>query len=225
MFGMEKSMSVKLLLADDHLILREGLKNVLEANENLIVVGEAEDGDCALKKIDEINPELVLLDIGMPKKDGIETLKQIKKNGFDVKVIILTARKEEKYIVEAYRNGCDGYVYKSESVEKLINAITIVMSGIKYITPEFYEVINRSKSKKIDEYSDKLGDLTRREIEVLKLMAEGMFNREIATKLNISERTVKNHISSVFKKIGVVDRTQAAVYAIKNGIVDIMENE
>ncbi len=219
-------MSVRILMVDDHSILREGLKNVLESNKNLIVVGESEDGEDALKEIEKTEPELILLDISMPKKDGIETLKQIRRRGFKVKVIMLTAHKEDKYIVDAYKNGCDGYVIKTESVESLINAIMVVMSGVKYITSEFYEIINKNNVlKKTEEYIDKQKALTKRELEVLKLMSEGMFNREISVRLNISERTVKNHISSIFKKIGVVDRTQAAVYAIRNNIVNIREED
>lgn len=156
----------------------------------------------------------------MPVNNGLQTLEKIKKMNLDVKVILLTVHNEVDYLLKAIEVGADGYVLKDSGSAELINAIEIVMSGESYIQPDMIPMLN---SKMISRNSDKgkVKALTKRELEVLVLVSEGMFNKEIADKLSISERTVKNHISSIFKKIDVADRTQAAVFAIRNNLIHI----
>lgn len=211
-------MSIKVMLADDHVLIREGIRQLLEFDGTIEVIDEANDGIECLNKITKSKPDVLLLDINMPKKNGIEVLEEIKKKNIQVKVLILTVHNEVEYLLKAVDIGVDGYILKdSESVE-LKKAINTIMNGESYIQPNLIPALN-NKLVSRDNDKDKIASLTKRELEVLICVANGMFNRDIADKLKISERTVKNHITSIFKKINVVDRTQAAVFAIKNDII------
>ena len=213
-------MGIKLVIADDHSMIREGLRQLLELDENLKVVAEAADGNEALEKLDEYNVDVLLLDINMPNMNGLETLKQIKLKNIDVKVLILTIHNEVDYLMKAVEIGCDGYVLKDSDSNLLKKAIYTVYEGEQFVQPTLTPMLNAGLASKV-QIDEKLNELTRREVEVLKLIAEGLFNKEIASKLDISERTVKNHVSNIFKKIDVSDRTQAAVFAIKNNLVNL----
>lgn len=213
-------MSIKVMIADDHVLMREGVKQLLEFDGSIEVIAEAADGLECLESLKSVKPDVLLLDINMPNKNGLETLEEIKKNNIKVKVIFLTVHNEVDYLLKAVEIGADGYVLKDSGSAELINAIQIVMNGESYIQPDMIPILN---SKMVVRNSDreKIKGLTKRELEVLVLVSEGMFNKEIADKLSISERTVKNHISSIFKKIDVSDRTQAAVFAIRNSLIHI----
>lgn len=166
------------------------------------------------------DPDILLLDINMPKKNGIEVLKEIRKKDTGLKVLMLTVHNEVEYLIKAIEIGVDGYILKDSESAELKKAIFAVAEGEKYIQPSLIPALNAKLINK-DEDKDKIEQLTKRELEVLAKVAKGMFNREIAISLNISERTVKNHISNIFKKIQVSDRTQAAVFAIRNDIIKI----
>lgn len=213
-------MSIRVMLADDHVLMREGIRQLLEFDGSMEVVAEANDGEECLEKLLETEPQILLLDINMPKGNGIEILKEIRDRNINVKVLILTVHEGIEYLLKAVDYGADGYIMKdSESVE-LKKAINVIMGGESYIQPKLVPALNnRLVARDIDK--DKIESLTGRELEVLIQVANGMFNKEIATSLNISERTVKNHISNIFKKIGVFDRTQAAVFAIKNDLIKL----
>lgn len=215
-------MSIQILIADDHSMIREGLKQLLELDENLKVIAEASDGNEALVKIDIYKPDVLLLDINMPNRNGLEVLRELKRKKSNLKVLILTIHNEVEYLVKAVDIGCNGYVLKDSSSDVLKEAIYALHKGDMYIQPDLIPVLNEGLSSSKSSENEKLEQLTRREEEVLKLIAEGLFNKEIAAKLDISERTVKNHVSNIFKKIDVSDRTQAAVFAIKNNLVDIL---
>lgn len=208
------------MLADDHVLMREGIRQLLEFDGSIEVVGEANDGEECIEKLLEVKPQILLLDINMPVKNGIEVLKEIKKQKIDVKVLILTVHDGIEYLLKAVDFGVDGYIMKDSESAELKKAINVIMNGESYIQPKLIPALNnRLVARDIDK--DKIDSLTSRELEVLIQVANGMFNKEIATSLNISERTVKNHISNIFKKIGVFDRTQAAVFAIKNDLVKL----
>lgn len=213
-------MPINVLVADDHAIIREGLKSILESNGDISVIGEATDGFECLNAISKLNPNVVILDIGMPKCDGLKVLQIMKDQKMSTKALIFTSKEEPDFLMRAVDMGCDGFVLKSSDSTVLRKAIHAVYNGEMYIQPSLMPMLNESISTR-DTAIDKLNDLTRREIDVLKLLAEGLFNKEIASRLNISERTVKNHVSNIFKKISVSDRTQAAVFAIKNNIIRI----
>lgn len=213
-------MSIKVMLADDHVLMREGIRQLLEFDGRIEVIGEANDGVECLKKLPEVCPQVLLLDINMPKKNGIEVLKEIRDKKMDVKVLVLTVHDEVEYLLKAIDIGVDGYIMKDSESSELIKAIHTIVNGESYIQPKLIPALN-SKLLSRDEDKSKIDSLTSRELEVLIQVANGMFNKEIATSLDISERTVKNHVSNIFKKINVSDRTQAAVFAIKNDLIKL----
>lgn len=215
-----ENMCINLMIADDHIMIREGIKQLLEFDGDMKVVLETGDGEECLKLLENNNPDVLLLDINMPTKNGIEVLTEIRKNGSDLKVLMLTVHNEVEYLIKAIDIGVDGYILKDSESAELKKAIFGIMNGEKYIQPSLIPALNARLINK-DEDKDKIEQLTKREMEVLAKVAKGMFNREIAVSLNISERTVKNHISNIFKKIQVSDRTQAAVFAIRNDIIKI----
>ena len=213
-------MSIKVMLADDHILMREGIRQLLEFDGSIDVVAEANDGEECIEKLLLAKPQILLLDINMPKKNGIEVLEEIKRKNIDVKVLTLTVHDEIEYLIKAVDIGVDGYILKDSESTELKRAISVIMNGESYIQPKLIPALNnRLVARDVDK--DKIDSLTSRELEVLIQVANGMFNKEIATSLNISERTVKNHISNIFKKIDVSDRTQAAVFAIKNDIIKL----
>ena len=213
-------MSVKVMLADDHLLMREGIKKLLEFDGSIEVIEEAGDGEECIEKLKSSDPDVLLLDINMQKKNGIEVLEEIKNSNINVKVLILTVHNEIEYLLKAIDIGVDGYILKDSESAELKKAINVVMNGESYIQPKLVPMLNnRLVARDVDK--DKIDSLTGRELEVLIQVANGMINKEIATILNISERTVKNHISNIFKKIEVSDRTQAAVFAIKNDLIKL----
>lgn len=211
---------IKLMIVDDHSMVREGLKQLLELDEDLKVISQASDGCEGIKKLDEDRPDVLLLDINLPNMNGLEMLKEIYERNIDVKVLILTIHNEIDYLMKAVEIGCNGYVLKDSDSNLLKKAIYSVYNGENFIQPSLTPALNAGLAGK-SMLDDKVNELTRREIEVLKLIAEGLFNKEIAATLDISERTVKNHVSNIFKKIDVSDRTQAAVFAIKNNLVNL----
>lgn len=211
---------IKVMIADDHSLIREGLRQLLEFDGSIKIVGEASNGEECLNKLEEFNPEVLLLDINMPEKNGIDVLKQMKADQSQIRVLILTVHNELEYLISAVDIGVDGYILKDSESSELKKAIRVVRDGESYIQPKLIPAMNNQLINR-DADKDKIASLTNRELEVLVQVANGMFNKEIATSLNISERTVKNHISNIFKKIDVSDRTQAAVFAIKNNIIKL----
>lgn len=214
------SEQIRIVIADDHSMIREGLKQLLELDGDIQVIGEAGNGEECLDIINKLNPDVVLLDINMPVMNGLKMLEVLRNsNNRNQRVLILTIHNEVEYLMKAADIGVEGYVLKDADSSVLKKAIYKVHSGEKYIDFTMVPLLNEKIAQEKEMIEDE--KLTRREIEVLKLLAEGLFNKEIAYKLSISEKTVKNHVSNIFKKIGVFDRTQAAVYAIKNNIVEL----
>lgn len=209
---------IEIIIADDHMMIREGLKQLLELDGTMKVIAEANDGEECLNLLNKkIHPDILLLDINMPKKNGIEVLEYIKQNKIPVKVLILTVHNEVEYLLKAVDIGIDGYLLKDSSYDELKEAIDVVISGNTYIQPSLLPALNES----MEDYAldkEKIECLTKRELDVLRLISEGCSNKKISDELTISERTVKNHISYIFRKINVEDRTQAAVFAIRNKI-------
>lgn len=213
-------MCIKVMISDDHVLMREGIRQLLEFDGSIKVVAEAADGIECLEKLEIVKPDVLLLDINMPRKNGIEVLDEIRKNNLDIKVLILTVHNEVEYLLKAVDIGVEGYILKESESAELKKAINHIVNGENYIQPSLIPTLNsRLVNRDIDKV--KIDSLTKREKEVLVNVANGMFNKEIALSLNISERTVKNHISNIFKKIDVNDRTQAAVFAIKNNLIKL----
>ncbi|WP_336776623.1 response regulator transcription factor [Paenibacillus sp. MMO-58] len=231
---------IKVLLADVHQLFREGLKRILNMEDDLEVIGECGDGIQVLEFCNHTIPEIVLMDINMPIENGVVTTERLKTIFPDVKVIILSIHDDESYVFETLRKGATGYLLKDMEAESLINAIRSVVNGHAYIHPKVTgKLINQLRRMT---YLDEMGvisgaaagmepgvkfvagednPLTRREAEVLRLMAEGKSNKMIGEYLFISEKTVKNHVSSILQKMEVDDRTQAVIQSIKYGWVTL----
>lgn len=210
---------VNILIVDDHSLVREGIKQLLELDGEIKVIGEAGNGEEGIELIKNTNPDVVLLDINMPIMNGLQMLQKLKEENIEVKVLILTIHNEIEYLAKAVEIGINGYVLKDSDSDVLKKAIFTIYEGETYIQPNLAPLLSEKLSSQED--NQNINDLTKREVEVLKLLAEGLFNKEIAYKLSISEKTVKNHVSNIFRKIEVFDRTQAAVYAIKHNFVDL----
>lgn len=218
--GKINNMAVKIMIADDHSMIREGVKNLLELDGDIQVIAEAVDGEDCLEKLQLVKPDVLLLDINMPKKNGLEVLKSLKSRRSKLKVLVLTVHNETEYLMKAVDIGVNGYVLKDSESAELKKAIFTVADGETYIQPSLIPALN-AKMIETNKDAEKIKSLTKRELDVLKLLAVGMFNKEVGKRLEISERTVKNHVSNIFKKLGVTDRTQAAVFAIRNNLVQI----
>jgi two-component system, NarL family, response regulator DegU len=214
------SKPINVMIADDHSMVREGIKQLLELDGDIIVVAEANNGKQCIELLDE-QTDVLLLDINMPFMNGLQVLQYIKEKKIHVKVLILTIHNEVEYLMRAVDMGVDGYVLKDSESAVLKKAISTIYRGETFIQPDLTPTLKERMEEKSMAYGSLDDELTKREIEVLKLIAEGLFNKEIAYTLAISEKTVKNHVSNIFKKINVSDRTQAAVYAIRNNLVDI----
>lgn len=213
-------MAIRVMIADDHSMIREGLKQLLELEGEFEVIEEACDGVECLDKIKNVTPDILLLDINMPKMNGLEVLQKLREMKSRVKVLVLTVHNEVEYLLKAVDIGVNGYLLKDSESAELKKAILSVVNGEDYIQPSLIPILN---AKMVDRNKDneKLEKLTKRELQVLKLLSIGKLNRQVAEELKISERTVKNHVSSIFKKIDVKDRTQAAVFAIRNNLINI----
>lgn len=216
---------IKVLIVDDHSLVRQGLSQILSLEPDLDVVGEAKDGEECLQKTKELNPDVILLDINMPNVNGIKALRKLKDMNQDTKVIILTFHEEIEYLFETFNLGANGYIVKDAESDVLVQGIREVYNGVSYIYPTMAEgdanQLNLLRKGEVGGTENGFARLTKREYEILTLIAEGMNNKDIAKTLFISEKTVKNHVSNVFKKIKVNDRTQAAIYAYRNKIKSI----
>lgn len=209
-------MKIKLLLVEDHHIVRRGLVFFLKTKEEFEIVGEAENGEEALTFIQTERPDVVLMDLSMPKMDGIEATKRIKQYDETIKILILSSFSEQDYVLPALEAGADGYQLKEVQPEQLVASIIAVHEGNANFHPKVTPALfGRSAVKK--EKENPFSMLTKREQEVLREIAKGRSNKEIAAELHITEQTVKTHVSNVLAKLEVDDRTQAALYAVKHG--------
>lgn len=219
---------IRVLIADDHSLVRSGLRSILEAEPNFIVVGEASDGHQALAMTQELLPDIVLMDIKMGDWDGVTATRRVRNSVPSTRVIILTNHDEDELVFSSIRAGASGYLLKEVTGTQLANAIRTVADGYSLIYPsvarrvldEFGQLRQSGAPRRPDD-DDEQGyrDLTPRERDVLSQVANGLSNKEIGGQLGISERTVKTHITNIFSKLELSDRTQAALYAHKRGLV------
>jgi two-component system, NarL family, response regulator NreC len=213
--------TLKILLVDDHTIVRQGLKALLEAYSGFTIVGEAENGREAVKKAQELNPDIVIMDIAMPVLNGLEATRQIKKALPDTRVLALTMYNDEEYVFQILKSGASGYLIKETAANELITAILSIKSGNPFFSPSISRKImesylNEDEDKKSKGESDKL---TNREKEVLQLIAEGYTNNEIGNLMNISVKTVETHRAHVMSKLDIHDVAGLIKYAIRKGLV------
>lgn len=210
---------INVLLVDDHTILLDGLRSLLELEEDINVVGEFISGHDAMLKINELQPDVILMDINMPTTNGIEVTAAVKKKYPNLKVIMLTMHNHEEYFLAAIREGADGYLLKDAPSDEVIKAIRAVVRGESVIHPSMTKKLMNFHVQGQDESVNKR--LTEREKEVLYCLLEGISNKEIAERLFISDKTVKIHVSNIFKKFNVKSRSQAVIYTIQNQILPL----
>lgn len=222
-------MAIKILIADDHALLRQGIKRVLNFEDDLEVIGEAEEGQEALGRTLMLQPDILLLDLNMPGLSGLEVAKQLKQAGSETKIIALTIHDSDNYVLEMLKNGALGYLLKDVEPNVLIKAIHVVNDGNAFVYPKLAErlfgsialtddVETRAREMLLESRGERL---TSREMDVLECIAKGFSNQDISKALGLSEKTVKNHLTSIFHKLKVNDRTQALVYVLKNKIISL----
>jgi DNA-binding NarL/FixJ family response regulator len=211
---------VRVLVVDDQTLFRSGLTSLLADDERVEVVGQAVDGGDAVKQVTKLKPDVVLMDIKMPNVDGIEATRQITELSPGSKVLILTTFETDSQVIQALKAGASGYVLKDSSAAAIVSSIVAVTSGERVmasaVANRVLDMLTGTATPK--EFYD---GLTNREIEILKLLASGMANKQIAYRLKISEKTVRNHVSNMYEKLGIYDRSQAVLYAVKKGLVEV----
>lgn len=227
-------MNTKIAIIDDHQLFREGVKRILEFEKTFQVVAEGDDGSQALKLVESYDPDVVIMDINMPRVNGVEATRELIEKHPNTKVIILSIHDDENYVTHVLQTGARGYLLKEMDADALIEAVRVVAEGGSYLHPRVTHSLvreyrrlsaNQSNNNGLSlqniEIRRPLHLLTRRECEVLQMLADGKSNRAIGESLFISEKTVKNHVSNILQKMNVNDRTQAVVVAIKNGWVEV----
>ncbi|WP_053368280.1 response regulator [Bacillus sp. FJAT-27245] len=227
-------MKTRIVIIDDHQLFREGVKRILEFEKSFQVVAEGDDGTAALDLIREYDPDVVIMDINMPTLNGVEATGRVMERYPDAKIIILSIHDDENYVMHALQTGARGYLLKEMDADALIEAVKVVAGGGSYLHPKVtHNLVNEYRrlvgsgeesaaaTLQQPEIRRPLHLLTRRECEVLQMLADGKSNRGIGEALYISEKTVKNHVSNILQKMNVNDRTQAVVVAIKNGWVEV----
>jgi two-component system, NarL family, response regulator LiaR len=211
---------IRILIADDHAIVREGLRALLATEPDLELVAEATDGIQAVDKARALKPDVILLDLMMPRMDGVEAIAEIKKDWQEARIIVLTSFSDDEKVFSAIRSGALGYLLKDSSPQDLLNAIHTVANGEGFLSPTIASKVMReiNQPPKLPPTKD---PLTERENEILQLVAQGLTNDQIAEKLVVSERTVRTHVSNILAKLQLANRTQAALYALKEGLASL----
>ncbi|MDF2857733.1 MAG: DNA-binding response regulator [Neobacillus sp.] len=213
-------MGIRILIADDHHVVRRGLAFFLRTQKDIEIVGEAANGIEAVDLARALKPDLVLMDLVMPEMDGIEATKRIKSEMPEIKIMMLTSFSDQDHVIPALEAGASGYQLKDIQPDDLISSIRKIINGENQLHPKATSHLLAQLSHKGKEERNLLAELTKREVEVLKEIAKGKSNKEIATSLFITEKTVKTHVSNLLSKLELADRTQAALFAVKNHLVD-----
>ena len=215
------SEKVRIVIAEDHTILREGLRSLLSSSPNFEIIGEAGDGREAIRQVRKFKPELILTDLSMPRMNGMEAIKEIKRESPATKVLVLTVHRAEEYILATFRAGADGYLLKDSTHSELLMAVKKVLSGTHYISPEISEKVIEGyiEGKKNLKSRTSWETLTQREREILKLIAEGYRNKEIADDLCISVKTVEKHRANLMEKLDLHSIQALTAFAIERGLV------
>jgi len=211
---------IKVLVADDQTLFRAGLARLLEESPELDVVGEAKDGQQAVEMVRRLRPDVVLMDLKMPGVDGVEATRKITAEHPEVKVLVLTTFDVDSYVLQALRVGASGYVLKESTPEAIVRSILTVMSGERVmattVANRVLDLVSGNSTNK--EFYD---GLTMREIEILKMIAAGLGNKQIGYRLEISEKTVRNHVTAIYGKLKIYDRAQAVLYAVRKGLIEV----
>lgn len=214
---------IRILIADDHNLIREGIKRILEFHEDLKLIGEAVDGIAAEGAVSTLHPDVLVMDVSMPGKSGIQVLQTLRKAGVPVKVIFLTVAGDQSTLMEAIHFGAEGYLLKDSDIQELVRAIREVHAGENYIDQRLVKLMMRNFADRAVAEVNPLKELTPRELEILYHTSQGLSNREVGERLYVSEKTVKNNLIVIFRKLGVKDRVQATLLALKHHIGDLMK--
>ena len=219
----ESAAKIRVLIVDDHQVVRQGLRTFLELQEDVVVVGEAEDGQIAVQMVQQLHPNVVLMDLVMPRLDGISATRQVKSLGSNAKVIALTSFTEDDKVFPAIQAGASSYLLKDVSPADLVEAIRAAHRGEARLHPDIARKLMQQVAHQVPAPREPqvVESLTERERDVVQLVAQGCSNQEIANQLVISEKTVKTHVSNILSKLHLEDRTQLAIYAIKKGLVNL----
>jgi len=212
----------RIVIAEDYTILREGLRALVSSDPDFEVVGEAEDGQSAVRCVQDLKPDLALMDLSMPKIGGLDAISEIKRQTSETRIVVLTVHKADEYVIEALRAGADGYVLKDASHKELMVAIKSVLNGRRYISPGISERLIEAylEMKGPGKVKSRWDSLTSRERQVLKLIGEGYANKEIANYLCISPKTVEKHRSNLMKKLGLHSASKLTAYAATRGLIE-----
>lgn len=211
---------ISVLLADDHVLFRQALRHLLEMEQDITVVAEASDGAAAIALVEQARPDVVLLDISMPAMDGIVATARLREAHPEIGIIILTMFAEDTHIIRAIRAGANGYLLKNSDSGRVIEAIRAVARGQSILEPQLVtKLLDEFRRLSDNREPTNIAGLTDRELDLLRLVARGLSNKEIASTLELAESTVKNRLSILFEKLDVKDRTQAAIYAMSHGLV------
>ncbi|TVR74362.1 MAG: DNA-binding response regulator [Sphaerobacteraceae bacterium] len=214
--------TITVALADDHVLFRQALRHLLDSESDIHVVGEASDGRAIQTLVEQHQPDVILMDINMPGIDGVTATRELKSQLPDIRIIILTMFSEDGHVIRAVRAGADAYLLKNSESSRVVDAIRAVRRGESIIEPQLASKL-LSEFRRVSDVreDDSMGGLTSREMDLLRLVASGMSNKEIAQHLSLAESTVKNRLSLLFEKLGVKDRTQAAIYALSHGLIPL----
>jgi DNA-binding NarL/FixJ family response regulator len=211
-------MGIRLLIADDHKVVRRGLHFFLSTQKDIEIVGEAEDGEEAVKMVRTLLPDVILMDLSMPIMNGVDATKEIRTFNKQIKIIILTSYADQDHVIPAIQAGASGYQLKDVEPDELVHTIREVLKGESKLHPKVTSHVMSHLMQTNQKDEKLLTPLTNRENDVLKEIAKGKSNKEIAASLYITEKTVKTHVSNILSKLSLSDRTQAALYAVKNGL-------
>ncbi len=219
------SESIKILVAEDHALVRKGLVALLSAKRDLQVVGEAVDGIEAVQKARSCKPDVILMDLEMPKKDGISAIKEIRQETDCGKILVITSYTDEERVIAAIRAGANGYLLKTAVPDELVRAIHDVMLDRRPLDPAITNTVIRELEQPVETEGQWPDNLTDREVDIIKLVAKGHSNLRIAEELLISERTVTTHVGRILNKLKLENRTQAALYALRMGLADLDDSD
>ncbi|MFL7944391.1 response regulator (plasmid) [Priestia megaterium] len=214
-------MQHRILIVDDHLVVREGLKLLIETSDKYVIVGEAENGRIAIDLVEKLKPDVILMDLYMPVMSGLEAIKEIRRTNPEIPIVILTTYNEDQLMMKGIEAGAKGYLLKDTGVENLFESIDSAIRGETLLQPEITKRIQNYKTKLLKEQSKSKVMLTPREMTILQAIARGSTSKEIAYDIGIAERTVKSKLTSIYNKLGVDSRTEAVVVAIQTGIIHL----
>ena len=220
-----KKQEIKVLIADDHDLIRQGLKRIISFEEHITILGEAENGEKALNMLNVYEPDVLLLDMKMPLMDGLEVLQKAKEASDTIKIIMLTVENDRDLILDAINKGADGYLLKDSAGTEIVHAIETVYAGEKYIDKSLVSLLFSGFKNKEKKEAYILDSLTKREIEVLLYISKGLSNKDIGERLFLSEKTVKNYATTLFRKIKAHDRVQATIFALSEHIEQYYESK